>query len=565
MISPVLSIMPLIQSTDGNRVAMSKSHHIQSQMLSQDGINISSEIPMIRTQFSDIFSRASQFFIKRALGPGVVRMVDNLIIIEYYDGEIDIIEKQPFYNIVVSNNQEIQKDQIIMIHKAYSPDLIIRYGVHMNAMFTRLRDTFEDAIVVSESGAKKLTSYMIEVVDIPISKKVFDINYEKLEQGILQEGDWIVKEYKKPIQLLSSPSYTHYAKHDMEIISMICQVFDPKIKVSGPVKDFLNKHSVDTEIEKVKKVVSPKNATRVKKSIMVNDEDAVAVLRITYKRLIPLEPGDKLVNRYGNKGVVSKIISDEEMRKEFPFADDVPYFQPEIIFNALGIHTRMNPSQLGELHLNFILKYIIPQYIKALQLRGKSNYEILEFVTKNIHMKLSETYGKKVLDTIKKLTEEQLDIIIKDILVNGLQIELPVFGDKYLLKIYEITKTLAPKYFNQIEHFGFGVFYIMKLEHMVEKKISAVSTSRYSSKFQPIDGQRVGEMETWDIIAYDAPHTLYSMQKIKSDEPHSKAIAYEKIVNYGKASIKDIEDSDPASKRLVESLLKTVNIDLKQV
>lgn len=565
MISPVLSIMPLIQSTDGNRIAMSKSHHIQSQMLSQDGVNISSEIPLIRTQFSDIFSKSSKFFIKRASNDGVVKMIDNLIIVEYVSGEMDIIEKQPFYNIVVNNNQEVKKNQIIMIHKSYSPDLIIRYGVHMNAMFGRLKNTFEDAIVVSESGAKKLTSYMIEVMDIPINKKVFDVNYAKIEEGVLAEGDWLVKEYKKPITLLSSPSYVHYAKHDMEIISIITQVFDPKIKISKNTTDFMNRHSVDTEMENVQKVVDPKNVTRVKKSIMVNDNDSVAVMRITYKRLIPLEPGDKLVNRYGNKGVVSKIISDEEMKKEFPYQDELPSYNPEIVFNALGVHTRMNPSQLGELQLNYILKYIIPQYIRTLKLRRKSNYEILEFVTKNIHFRLSENYGLKILDTIKKLSDQQLDIIIQDILVNGLQIELPVFGEQYLLKIYDIIKTLAPKYFDQIDTFGFGVFYVMKLEHMVEKKVNAVSTSKYSAKFQPIDGQRVGEMETWNLISYDAPNTLYSMQKIKSDEPHSKAIAYEKIVNHGTAHMIDIDDSDATAKRLVESLLKIVDIDISKV
>jgi len=563
MVSGILASMPLLQHTDGSRIAMSSSHHKQSQLLGY-GDNITLEVPLIRTDFSD--SLESRFFIKRALDNGIVHIIRNhMLVIEYDNGELDILEIDPYFNLYVKSGDRIRKGQIFMAHKSYYANRINRYGIHMNAVFYELKRTFEDAILVSESGARKLTSINIDLIEIPIRRKTFDINVEALKSKILKKGTWIVKEYKKPVSMLTSPIHVEYAEKDYEVISVVTQIFDPKIKISSQVKEFLNQTSVESELEEIKKVVNPKNATRIKKSVISSD-DVVGVIRLHVKSFSTLKTGDKLVNRYGNKGTVSKIISDDEAKWIFKnkCGIDDPKFIPEIFFNPLGIHTRMNPSQLAELSLNYVLKYIVPEYILALVPKQGIRKTLL-FLVDKIHKRLNPKYAQQVANMLMKLDDNQLNKIANDIIKNGLQIELPVFGNNLMLNIYEIVKELAPKYFNDIDKLGYGVFYILKLEHMVEKKINAVSTSKYSSKFQPLDGQRVGEMETWDIIAYDAPHTLYSMQKIKSDEPKSKSIAYEKIVNTGSASIKDITDQDSASKRLVESLLDTVGINIKTV
>ena len=104
---------------------------------------------------------------------------------------------------------------------------------------------------------------------------------------------------------------------------------------------------------------------------------------------------------------------------------------------------------------------------------------------------------------------------------------------------------------------------LKRKENQVEHKIKGTSTDIYSMKYHtPLNGQKKGEMELWDEIAYDAPASLFSDQKTKSDEHSSKAKTFEQIVKYGTASIMDTVDKESTSLKLIKSLMKVVNVDL---
>ncbi len=196
-----------------------------------------------------------------------------------------------------------------------------------------------------------------------------------------------------------------------------------------------------------------------------------------------IQAGDKLAGRHGNKGVVSKIIPEEDM----PFLEDGRTI--DIILNPLGIASRMNLGQIFETHLGMAAKTL--------------NYKV----------------ASPALDGIK----------IEEIKEELGKINFPKNGK---IKLYD-GRTGQP--FE--EEVTVGYIYMMKLNHLVEDKIHQRSIGPYSLiTQQPLGGkaqfggQRFGEMEVWALEAYGAAHTLQEMLTIKSDDVYGRTRAYESII-----------------------------------
>jgi DNA-directed RNA polymerase subunit beta len=196
-----------------------------------------------------------------------------------------------------------------------------------------------------------------------------------------------------------------------------------------------------------------------------------------------LSVGDKMAGRHGNKGVVSKIVSEEDM----PFlADGTPV---DIVLNPLGVPSRMNVGQVLETHLGW-----------AAQILG------LKFATPVFD-------GIREEEIRKYLTEAKLPSHGKTILYDG--------------------RTGEP--FDQEVVVGF--IYMMKLAHLVADKIHARAVGPYSLVTQqPLGGkaqyggQRFGEMEVWAMEAYGAAYSLQELLTVKSDDVQGRTRIYESIV-----------------------------------
>ncbi|MFN3301673.1 MAG: DNA-directed RNA polymerase subunit beta [Patescibacteria group bacterium] len=206
-------------------------------------------------------------------------------------------------------------------------------------------------------------------------------------------------------------------------------------------------------------------------------------VRVRVADLRKIQAGDKMAGRHGNKGVVSKIIPEEDM----PFLADGRTI--DIILNPLGIVSRMNIGQILETHLGLAAK--------------KLNYKV----------------ASPALDGIKteKIKEELKKI---GIATSG------------KMTLYD-GRTGEP--FK--EEVTVGYIYMMKLNHLVEDKIHQRSIGPYSLiTQQPLGGkaqfggQRFGEMEVWALEAYGAAHTLQEMLTIKSDDVAGRTKAYESII-----------------------------------
>ena len=222
---------------------------------------------------------------------------------------------------------------------------------------------------------------------------------------------------------------------------------------------------------------------------------------IAQKRKISV--GDKMAGRHGNKGVVSRILKQEDM----PFLPDGTPL--DIVLNPLGVPSRMNIGQVLEVHLGYVAKAL--------------GWKIATPVFDGAHEQdIRELYGKA--------DEERDTLLGKD--SAGLDFtKLPWTQD---CKTTLIDGRTGEKFDNPVT---VGYMYYLKLHHLVDDKIHARSTGPYSLVTQQplggkaqFGGQRFGEMEVWALEAYGAAYTLQEILTVKSDDLMGRQKTYEAIV-----------------------------------
>ncbi|WP_018267527.1 DNA-directed RNA polymerase subunit beta [Methylosinus sp. LW4] len=247
-----------------------------------------------------------------------------------------------------------------------------------------------------------------------------------------------------------------------------------------------------------------------------------------------IQPGDKMAGRHGNKGVVSRIVPQEDM----PFLEDG---QPvDIVLNPLGVPSRMNVGQILETHLGWACAGLGKQVGAAVDayLRSKDVAPLKE--------KLVDIYGPN--ESLKSLDEPTLVEVAKN-LRRGVPIATPVFDGAREKDIVEMLTRAGLSSSGQVTLFDgrtgepfdrkvtVGYIYMLKLHHLVDDKIHARSIGPYSLVTQQplggkaqFGGQRFGEMEVWALEAYGAAYTLQEMLTVKSDDVAGRTKVYESIV-----------------------------------
>ena len=207
------------------------------------------------------------------------------------------------------------------------------------------------------------------------------------------------------------------------------------------------------------------------------------VVRVYIAQRRKIQPGDKMAGRHGNKGVVSRILPQEDM----PFMPDGTPL--DIVLNPLGVPSRMNIGQVLEVHLGYAAKTL--GYKVATPIFDGASYE----------------------DIREELIKAGLDPEGKSWLYDGRT------GERFDNKVTG------------------GYVYFLKLHHLVDDKIHARSTGPYSLVTQQplggkaqFGGQRFGEMEVWALEAYGAAYTLQEILTVKSDDVTGRVRTYESIV-----------------------------------
>jgi DNA-directed RNA polymerase subunit beta len=221
-----------------------------------------------------------------------------------------------------------------------------------------------------------------------------------------------------------------------------------------------------------------------------------------------LSVGDKMAGRHGNKGVIARIVPEEDM----PFLEDgTPV---DIMLNPLGVPSRMNVGQILETHLGWAMKVLGQQAVTPV-FDGATEEEIFKAVEEaNEAVKTRRDERKK---NRQVLGDRDLDVAMP-------------WGGK--IQLHD-GRTGEP--FEQKTTVGY--IYMMKLHHLVDDKIHARATGPYSLiTQQPLGGkartggQRFGEMEVWGLEAYGASYVLQELLTVKSDDVEGRTKIYESMV-----------------------------------
>ena len=263
---------------------------------------------------------------------------------------------------------------------------------------------------------------------------------------------------------------------------------------------------------------------------------------IAQKRKISV--GDKMAGRHGNKGVVSRVLPQEDM----PFLEDGTPLQ--IVLNPLGVPSRMNIGQVLEMHLGYAYRCL------SLKTREQLENTIID-----------DNFRQNIIDAKSKSREGRF-IKLATPVFDGAQDEdiklaFKEAGLRPDFKSVVYDGRTGEKFDNPVT---VGVMYYLKLHHLVDDKIHARSTGPYSLVTQQplggkaqFGGQRFGEMEVWALEAYGAAYTLQEILTVKSDDIVGRVKTYEAIVkgeNIPKSGI-------PESFKVLVKELQSLALDIK--
>jgi DNA-directed RNA polymerase subunit beta len=362
----------------------------------------------------------------------------------------------------------------------------------------------------------------------PRAKSIEDDEIAKMrrnlqdEISILEGEKWrkLKNLYKSEVidkdQKIGEISLKKGTKLDIKILNQLKPQDISKLKLKQSVrrdekkKDIVRK--IDRQIKALKEDVKDKEEALRKGDELAPGVIQVIKVYIAMKR--KLSVGDKVSGRHGNKGIIAKIVPEEDMPR---LPDGTPV---EIVLNPLGVPSRMNVGQILETHLGWAAKNL-GLWISTPVFDGISEEEIKELLKK---AGLPDTGKLPLYDGI---TGEILD--------------------------HEVTV---------------GHIYIMKLYHLVDDKIHARSTGPYSLiTQQPLGGkaqfggQRFGEMEVWALEAYGAAFTLQELLTAKSDDVEGRAKIYEAIVKGDLDFTPGLPESVNVLIRELQSLCLNVELD----
>ncbi|HTC95534.1 MAG TPA: DNA-directed RNA polymerase subunit beta [Terriglobales bacterium] len=279
-----------------------------------------------------------------------------------------------------------------------------------------------------------------------------------------------------------------------------------------------------------------------------------------------LSVGDKMAGRHGNKGVIARILPEEDM----PYlADGTPV---EIVLNPLGVPSRMNVGQILETHLGWA-GHELGRRVSELLDRTKIKVE-------DVRRELKKVFKDSAfVETITELDDEAL-MRVAETFEKGVYFGSPVFDGARETEIKSLLSEAGLPTSGKVDLFDgmtgekfeqpvtVGYIYMLKLSHLVDDKIHARSIGPYSLiTQQPLGGkaqfggQRFGEMEVWALEAYGAAYILQELLTAKSDDVYGRTKIYEAIVK-GEAAI---EPGVPESFNVLVRELQSLCLDVELI
>jgi DNA-directed RNA polymerase subunit beta len=279
-----------------------------------------------------------------------------------------------------------------------------------------------------------------------------------------------------------------------------------------------------------------------------------------------LQVGDKMAGRHGNKGVISRILPEEDM----PYLEDgTPV---DVVLNPLGVPSRMNVGQILEAHLGWAARSLGQQIDDLLRTQNGDGDAL--------RRRLKDFLNTREANELIEGARDPEILKLADKYREGVHIASPVFDGAAEEEIFNLLRKAGLPATGQVTLYDgrngepfdgkvtVGVMYIMKLHHLVDDKIHARSTGPYSLVTQQplggkaqFGGQRLGEMEVWALEAYGAAYTLQEMLTVKSDDVVGRTRMYEAIVKGDNL----LEPGLPESFNVMVKELQSLGLDVDLV
>ena len=531
VVSVATSMIPFLENDDANRALMGSNMQKQA-------------VPLLKTE-SPIVGTGMEY--KAAVDSGVVVLAKHSGRVTKVDAEqIEILSDENIldhYDIIkfmrsnqgtcinqrpiVTLNQRVEKGDVIADGPATDHGEISLGKNALVGFMTWEGYNYEDAVLINEKMVRNDVYTSIHIEKHEIEARDTKLGPEEITRDIPNVSD----------DLLSNLDERGIIRVGAEVHSgdILVGKVTPKGETELTAEERLLRAIFGEKAKEVRDtslkvshgeygiVVKVEEFTRENSDELAPGVNKVVRCYIAQKR--KLSVGDKMAGRHGNKGVVSRILSQEDM----PFLPDGTPL--DIVLNPLGVPSRMNIGQVLEVHLGFAAKHL--------------GYKVETPVFDGAH-------EEDIREALKQagLREDGKTILYDG--RTGRQFDNPV---------------------------TVGVMYYLKLFHLVDDKIHARSTGPYSLVTQQplggkaqFGGQRFGEMEVWALEAYGAAYTLQEILTVKSDDVVGRVKTYEAIVKGNNVPKPGIPESFKVLVKELQSLCLDVSvldadgeeIDLKQ-
>ncbi|MGI6684275.1 MAG: DNA-directed RNA polymerase subunit beta [Bacillota bacterium] len=518
VVSVATALIPFLEHDDANRALMGANMQRQAVPL------LRTDAPFVGTGMEGKTARDS-LVVEISENPGVVEKVTgNEIVIRTDQGTLERHKLLKFQRSnqgtcmnqkpIVQKGQRVDKGQVIADGPSTDQGELALGRNVLVAFMTWEGYNYEDAILLSEKLVKEDYFTSIHIEEYECDARDTKLGPEEITRDIPNVGEDILKDLDengiirigaevRPGDILVGKVTP---KGETELTAeerLLRAIFGEKAR---EVRDT----SLRVPHGESGKIVDVKVFSRENGDELAPGVNKLVRCYIAQKRKISV--GDKMAGRHGNKGVVSRILPEENM----PFLPDgTPV---EIVLNPLGVPSRMNIGQVLECHLGWAAKAL------------------------GLHIATPVFDGAREDDVQSTLVEAGLPENGKTILYDG--------------------RTGEP-FDNEVT---VGYLYMLKLAHLVDDKIHARSTGPYSLVTQQplggkaqFGGQRFGEMEVWALEAYGSAYTLQEILTVKSDDVVGRVKTYEAIVKGENVP----EPGVPESFKVLIKELQSLGLDVK--
>jgi DNA-directed RNA polymerase beta subunit len=560
ILSTTLSMVPFIENNEGARMIMAANQGKQMLPLKNP------EPPIVQTGYESLLTNVlSESFIKRSPCAGKVsRVTEDVIEVSCSKGakkKVDITPVQlksgsgkntlSTFKPTVKVGQSLKNKQIIAEGSCISGGTI-SLGRNLATCYMPYKGyNFEDGLVINERLVRddKLTSLHGIDVEATVDRKdrilyIIDIGSDT------KKGE--------PLLRKSAGDIDELLGYEEEVEGI--DVYEGQIITKSPggkVVDIEVFSNLDIEtFPTLKKLIERTNKKHKKPSRekFTNKGITIKGVKIVFKieQQLKIGVGDKLANRYGNKGIIALVEKDELMPRT-PWGETV-----DIVMNPLGVTGRMNMGQIYELYCGLISREVATRMAKISRAQGIA---LMKAVLSRLDNTKNKGMSTSLVATLKKMSDGQYKKMLSQVKKNMfIPIVVPPFQGAKHPAIMEVLKMLKLKtgYKLKIPEYNtvtqkavpFGYQYVSKLEHIGDAKLHARSTGPVTGKVgQPTagksreGGQKIGEGDTWALTSYNCPTVLSEFFGPMSDDHASKNEMIAEIIQGGRTDFKETKVS----------------------